>query len=347
MYSLLHRAPAVLLLLVASAITTAFSQSDSNLERFFKDNIGLSQAQVDSIRSGHAVAKALPSRTPAEIVLFGAVYIHALPEQYIQFVGDFERRRKLSGYLALGTLTSPPRLDDLDGFFLDGDDIQALKNCKPSDCLIQMPANAIQEIQRSINWSAANVNEQVNRLLRDGALQRIVTYQREGNSALGIYNDKPDPVEVQRKLEYLLSYNKVLPAQLPEFYRYLLTYPRGKPANVEDTFYWESVKFGLKPTLRVVQTSTMHGNASEDIACAIAEKQLYASHYFETALDLTFCVRPQPSKDVGFFLIMLAGLEQAGLTGVKGSMVRKVAVGRSVSNLQDSLSGIKTALDPQ
>jgi hypothetical protein len=47
----------------------------------------------------------------------------------------------------------------------------------------------------------------------------------------------------------------------------------------------------------------------------------------------------------GFYLIMLMGSEQAGLTGVKGSVVRKVAVGRSVSNLQDALTTIKSHLE--
>jgi hypothetical protein len=35
----------------------------------------------------------------------------------------------------------------------------------------------------------------------------------------------------------------------------------------------------------------MRGEAGSDLAYAIAEKQLYASHYFQTALDLTFCIR--------------------------------------------------------
>jgi hypothetical protein len=56
-------------------------------------------------------------------------------------------------------------------------------------------------------------------------------------------------------------------------------------------------------------------------------------------------VRPESSKGDGFFLISLLGSEQSGLTGVKGSVVRKVAVGRSTSNLQDALSAVKTALD--
>jgi hypothetical protein len=39
------------------------------------------------------------------------------------------------------------------------------------------------------------------------------------------------------------------------------------------------------------------------------------------------------------------GSEQAGLTGVKGSIVRKVAVGRTASSLEKSLVAIKNILE--
>jgi len=90
---------------------------------------------------------------------------------------------------------------------------------------------------------------------------------------------------------------------------------------------------------------TMHGRPDDPVAYAIAQKQLYASHYFETALDLSFCIRENDDSKPGFYLIMAMGSEQAGLTGVKGSIVRKTAVGRSVSNLQNALTNIKTALE--
>src|SRR5260370_9528071 len=132
----------------------------------------------------------------------------------------------------------------------------------------------------------------------------------------------------------MLSYSRALPKYLPDFYGYLLTYPNGRPANVEDTFYWAKVKFGLKPTLRLVQVVTMRGNPADEIAYAIAEKQLYSSHYFETALDLSFCVRGSDNqKRPGFYLIMAMGSEQAGLSAVNDSVVRKAAVRRSVSSL--------------
>jgi hypothetical protein len=209
-----------------------------------------------------------------------------------------------------------------------------------------MPASSIEELHRSINWSAADVGEQVNHLLRKTALQRLLAYQREGNEALGVYNDKRNPTEVPQQFAYMLSYSKALPEHLPDFYQYLLAYPNAKPANVEDTFYWARVKFGLKPTLRVVQVVTMRGGATDQVAYAVAEKQLYSSHYFETALDLSFCVRGSDDpKQPGFYLIMAMGSEQTGLTGVKGSIVRKVAVGRSVSNLQNALTTIRSTLE--
>ena len=144
----------------------------------------------------------------------------------------------------------------------------------------------------------------------------------------------------------MLSYSKALPAQLPDFYRYLLDYPKAKPADVDNTFYWARVKFGLKPTLRIVQMVTMRGTPTDPVSYAVAEKQLYSSHYFETALDLSFCLRgSDDSKLPGFYLIMTMGSEQAGLTGAKGSIVRKAAVGRSVSNLHDALLTIKNTLE--
>jgi len=110
-------------------------------------------------------------------------------------------------------------------------------------------------------------------------------------------------------------------------------------------FYWAKVKFGLKPTLRVVQVVSMQGSNPHKPAFTIAEKQLYSSHYFETALDLTFCVRSDDPKQPGFYLIKFMGSEQAGLTGFKGSIVRKAAVGRSASSMQKSLTAIKDALE--
>ncbi len=308
----------------------------------------MSKEQIAAIRGGEAVAVALKSRVPAEVFVVGAVYIEADPASYAQFASDFDRLRKVPGYLALGAIGVQPQLSDFRGLAFDAEDIQALKDCKPADCEIQMPASSITALRQTIDWSAPNLVDTINQHLQQRALDLLLAYRRDGNRALGVYNDKPDPTEVSKQFAYMLSYAKALPQYLPEFYRYLLDYPGGRPANVDDSFYWSHVDFGLKPTLRIVQLLTRRGQGADPMAYAIAEKQLYSSHYFQTALDLTFCIRDSDTpKRSGFYLIKAMGSEQAGLTGVKGSIVRKVAVGRSVSSLQKSLAVIKEMLEKE
>jgi hypothetical protein len=337
---------AALLISICAAPTVGLAQANPDLQTFFRQDIGLSDDQVAAIRSGKPVAKALPSRTPAEVFLFGAVYINASPEAYYKFARSIDQMRKLPYTVAVEPLSNPPQLSDFKDFLLDDDDVQAAKACQPGDCSIQLPSTAIQDLQHSVNWSAADADAQVNRFLQKTALARVLEYQRQGDQVLGVYNDKPDPTEVAQQFAYMLSYVKIFPQRLPAFYRYLLSYPNGRPANVESMFYWSKVKFGMKPTLRVVHVVTLRGKPGDDIAYAIAEKQLYSSHYFETALDLNFCVRgsDDPAHQ-GFYLIVAMGSEQAGLTGAKGSIIRYVAVGRSVSNLEEQLAAIKSTLE--
>jgi hypothetical protein len=333
-----------LLVLITVVPRPAISQSNPRLEAFFRENIGLSQDQIVAIRSGQPVVKPLPPRTPDEVLLFGAVHIRAVPETYFQFARNFDRLREVPGFLALGVFTDPPQLSDLKGFAFDSEDVKDLKSCEPGKCEIQMPATSIEELHRVINWSAPDVEEQVNQLLQKRAFERLLAYQRDGNSALGVYNDKRDPTNVPEQFAYLLSYDNALPEHAPDFYHYLLVYPHDKPAHFEETFYWAKVKFGLKPTLRIVHMVTMRGKPSDPIACAIAQKQLYSSHYFRTALDLSVCVRDGDAKQPGFYLIKALGSEQAGLTGAKGSIVRKAAVSRSVSNLRKALAAIRDTI---
>jgi hypothetical protein len=130
---------------------------------------------------------------------------------------------------------------------------------------------------------------------------------------------------------------------LPELNDYLLEYPKARSNNVQMGFHWEKVNFGLKPTFRIVQRIVYRQENAKEAAYAVAQKQLYASHYFQTALDLTVCVKD--AKQSGFYLITLKGSKQAGLTGFKGSIVRKVAVDKTRSSLERVLRTIKQQLE--
>jgi hypothetical protein len=92
----------------------------------------------------------------------------------------------------------------------------------------------------------------------------------------------------------------------------------------------------------------MHGDKPDQPPYVIAEKQLYASHYFETALELTFLLHgsDDPTQS-GFYLMKAIGCEQACLTGFKGSILRRIEVSRAVPDLEKSLASTKDVLEHQ
>jgi hypothetical protein len=327
---------------------SASNAQDVEPFKFFREYAGLKEDQITAIRSGKAMAKVIESRTPDEVFVFGSVYVQSTPEKYLKFASDIDSLRKLPSYLAIRKFNDPPQPSDLEGFTLEPDDIKQLKNCEPGHCDVQVPTNVMDTFKQSLNWSAPDLASQANRLSQKLALELVAKYQEGGNAALGTYQDKHHPAVVADTFRSLLSRSKALPVYLPELSRYLLDYPEAKSDNIQSEFYWEKVNFGLKPTLRIVQAIVYRGTSPTAPAYAIAVKQLYASHYFETALDLTVCIRDQenPARP-GFYLITLKGSQQAGLTGLKGGIVRKVAVDRTRSSLERALAAIKQNLESQ
>ena len=311
--------------------------------KFFREFAGLNQNQIAWICSGKAVAKVVESHSPDEVFVFGAVYVQATPESYLKLALDLDSLRKLPSYMDIQRFSEPPQQSDLEGFALDQQDIKELKNCKAGNCDVQLPTEAIEDFQHSIDWSAPDVADSVNRLAQRMALQALLDYMQGGDTALGAYRDKDHSAAVAETFASLIGRCKALPVYLPELNDYLLEYPKAKSNNVQTGFHWEKVNFGLKPTFRIVQTIVYRQANAKESAYAVAQKQLYASHYFQTALDLTVCVKD--SKRSGFYLVTLKGSKQAGLTGLKGRIVRKVAVDKTRSSLEQILRTIKQKLE--
>jgi hypothetical protein len=313
--------------------------------KFFREYVGLSDGQIASIRNGKALATIVQSRTPDEVFVFGSVYVESTPEKYLKFASDIDALRKLPNYLAIQKFSNPPQLSDLEGFTLEADDIKQLKHCEPGHCDVQLPVEAMDTFKKSIDWTAPDVATRVNHLAQTMALEALQKYMQGGNTALGTYRDKRSPAAVAETFQSLLSRSKALPVYFPALDRYLLDYPTANSDRIESQFFWEKVNFGLKPTLRVVQAIVYHDTSSGNETSALAIKQLYASHYFETALDLTVCVK-DPERP-GMYLITMKGSQQAGLTGFKGGIVRKVAVDKTRGSLERALAAIKQKLESQ
>jgi hypothetical protein len=338
-----RRALLVALSLISGAIVQAAVASVPL--KIFTD-LGLTSQQIAAIDAGRPVAKVLPWGGPSEVYVFGAVHVEGSPDTYLEAARDVGRLSGTPGYQGIGEIREDATVADLSALAFDPDDVKALKNCREGSCDVQLPTTAIQAFHDGVNWSRPDAADQANALARPRVLQLIQAYQRGGNEALGEYRDKDHPARIADQFETMIGRASALPDVLPELRRYLLEYPNAELAGANSFFYWEKVAFGLKPTIRVNHGVIYRGRAQGRDFGVVAIKQLYATHYFHTALDMSVCVDDGATvAPHGFYLLTLKGSEQEGLTGVKGSILRKVVVDKTRSSLESALASIKRSVE--
>src|SRR5262245_39008299 len=171
---------ACFLLTLPQALTAAAGEQTFILDKFLRESVGLNNVQIDTVHRGKPVAIVLDSPTPDQVFVFGTIYIDAPPERYLQLANDFDSLRKLPGYIAIQKFSDPPQPSDLRTFTIDPQDLKELKTCKSGDCEVQLPSEAMDDFQKSVNWTAADAGSQANRLAQQMALQALVAYQKGG-----------------------------------------------------------------------------------------------------------------------------------------------------------------------
>jgi hypothetical protein len=313
---------------------------------YLKQGAKLSDSQIRSIESGSSFSKVLDTGDNMDVVLFGVVHVNAQIGSFAGLYQDVDRLRQTDEYLGIGSFGKPASLPDLASLTLDDSDIDSLKDCAPGDCAIQLPAEAMRELQKMVNWSAPDYRNQVMQAVRERIVGMVERYRRAGDRELGSYVDKDYPVAIADEFRKSMSRMHPLFSYFPNLRTYLLNYPNVSLPNSTDYLYWEQVKFGLKPTFRINHVVIQKESAAKDANYIVVNKQLYASHYFLSALDVWVCVRDssQGGKQ-GFFLITEKASRQHGLTGLKGGIMRSIAVPRARDSLQKALTAIKAELE--
>ena len=115
---------------------------------------------------------------------------------------------------------------------------------------------------------------------------------------------------------------------------------------MESQFYWEKVNFGLRPTLRLVHAAVYRSSSQQPVYAAAA-KQLYASHYFHTALEIRTIVNEPAQPDAGTYLVVVNVARSDGLTGLFGGVVKSKVRTTSRNALASALNAIKLMAESQ
>jgi hypothetical protein len=332
-------AVAVVVVTVASGVH-AQSSFPPALERYFTSTLKLTDAERKTLLSGLPLAKALDADPNKEVAVFGAIWIKAPISRYIEKLKDIENFEKGGGFRVTKKVSEPATIADFAQMVLPPDDIEDLKKCRVGDCELKGSAAAIERIRKEVNFSSPDAKAQVERSLRAIAVEFVNAYRQGGNNELAVYRDRENPTFVAREFADLVATMPELSQYLPDMRRFLLEYP--KPASTPTTqfIYWQEAEFGLKPTIRISHVAIQE---SADGAI-VASKQLYASHYFWTGLELRALIL-DPSRGTGFWFVNVNRSRSDGLSGFTGRVIRGKVREGARSGIEGALRATRKALE--
>lgn len=315
--------------------------SASPLDRTLATRFAMNGPQLAALKRGEPVTVLLPGRVDREIVVGGAVRIQAPPERTVELVREIEQLESGPSFLHTRRLSEPPRLEDFAAYQVSSEDIAALRRCRPGDCDVNLGPRGFEALTR-IDWAASDASEQVRAAARQTALEYLEAYRAGGNQALAVYTDRTRPLLVAQEFADMVTRTSQLPDALPELAAFLLGHPAtARPAETEDFYYWSEADFGLKPVFRINFVVIHRPPAAVRTRYAIATKQLYANHYFHTALELRVLVDDESQPGRAHYLVVLNMARSDGLTGLFGGLVKSRVRAASRTGLQRSLLATK------
>ncbi len=315
-----------LLLLLDHAI--AAEDSGNRLQQFLKNDMAFSEKEFKSFQEGQTVTKILETDTKHEVGIVGIAKINVPREFFIQNYPEKGMNLETVSANAWGIIKTPPQIDELKEITLPEGDIKDLKTCKPGDCKVKAPIDAIKKISQ-LDKKAPDFEEKSNQLLQQDTVDYLSRYLKDGNRMLVEYSDKKKPVRLAEQFQGLLKASPYLKRYVPELYDYLEKFPNSQLAQAEDIFIWLKEEFGNKKARPILSINHLvffrpQGSTGNPI---VAHKQLYASHYFEASLGLTVIFEDPEGSGDSLYLVNVTRARVDVLREIPGFLAGKLYTG--------------------
>ena len=275
----------VLFFVLATFTTNALAETGKDrLHAFLIKDVGIAAETVAKLDKELIVAKLPVGEDAQEIAAMGVVHIAVPKAFFIKKVHDLESVIWRTAFKQRGVFSKPPAISDMASFQLPESSMEVMRSCKPGNCKIKLPGNAI-EYLKTFDWSKTDWKNELNDLFRKGIVSYIKQYTEHGNPKLVTYGDKPKPQFLSEGLERILQHSPYVHKYVPELPPNLLKYPHEAPKGVEELFYWAIEDLGLRPVTEIHHLVVY--DRPQTGTTVIAEKQIYSSHYFWARFLLT------------------------------------------------------------
>jgi hypothetical protein len=303
-------------------------QVPARLEHFLRASIGLDSSQVQLVADGQVVVKVLPTPVKRDVAVFGIIPLDVTRQFYVNRVLHTATWLPAPTRPHFGVFSDPALLADVQHVTIDSHDVQELETCRPGHCNVKLPASEMQRIRRDIDWSASDPGAQVDAYARQRMVAYVTDYRAHGDSALVEYDDRGN-VRAGTAFASLLAESPYVYQYVAPFHQYLADYPHARLAGVRDVVYWsEDALPKLRPILSITHLS-VYTPPDRPGTTIMAQKQIYADHYFEAAFDLTLIVdRSDAGSEPGIYLVVIRRYRfdnlPGGIFNIRGRVIAKL-----------------------
>lgn len=276
-----------------------------NLFEFLEKQMDLSKRELNSTKSGKVVTKKLDTDVKQEVAMFAIARIDVSADTFLAEYGKDTFSIELAASGSWGFFSMPPVPEDVQELVVPSTDIDDLKKSNVGDSKVKGPLELLDAF-RQLDDSISDYQQQADAIFQRELLRYAQNYVQQGNAGLVEYRDKEDPVKVAEELQDILKQSPYLDVYMPELRPYLEQYPKSELPGATSQLFWKIENFGTKakrPTISINHFVMYQPKDNELIA---ASKQLYANHYYETALGLTVMVKDPENPESAIYLMHIS-----------------------------------------
>jgi hypothetical protein len=302
--------------------------------------------QIDALRKGNVIVNASTSGDDLEAAVIAVVRIASTKQQTADYFKQVTAYEDGEVTLRHVKFSRPPIAADLSRLTLDDDERAELRSCKPGACDVRIGAAGARDVQSAIDWRAPDAAARADAWVRQRVLAYVSDYLARGDAALITYGDKAKPVSLQQEWRGMLSNSPALTAYAPALQRHLTDFPSAGLPGAQDELYWDRQHLsGLKTILGVTHMVTWADAARPD-RIFIAQKQIYASHYFYGSLAVTMVLQdPADANPPASYIVYVNRARGDLLKGGFGGLRKRLAEQTVTSAAKDMLTQMKQALE--
>ncbi len=330
---------------IASALLTVFAAfgvagqiKSENFRATLVNDAGFTDDDFQKLKSGATVVKVVSQKDKMEIAVVGVVRIPSGGPFTLTVFRDSLAQRSNKSMSSGGLFSAPPKIDDLDGLELEERDYKQLAKCRIRDCDLNLSADAIQRLQKSLSSVGESGRRDASeRFVRELLYGYVDGYLKNGDGSLPPYANKRDEFDAAGSLRSMIDESILIGDVAPALAAFVRDFPKSQPDGIENEVRWSHIDFGLNPALVLTHTIAYSQPSGKSFHQIVVNKQFYGTRYLDASLSIAFLLAVAETEGIHYYIVFTDRSATDAIDGPFGSVTRRLVANEAVERTTEIL----------